>query len=156
MPGKLSFLVVDTTSKACGVAPYIGMPTDNRYGLKWLLPLCSADRAQVVASGSLKAWFNVHNRIETLEHAISEFNEYISRPRLMSLKIESPEEKSSPNASKTAAGKKATQQRMQKQMINVVNNAVQVPPSPVGEWGVTNDVFALIEVIHASLSRSTI
>ena len=80
-----------------------------------------------------------------LDHAVSEYQEYIPRNRLANQPSASPEQKPSPSASKTSAGKKAAQQRMARQ-ATIESAAPSLPKSPVGHWGVANQVLQLIEV----------
>ena len=119
--------------------------TGSGGSLPWHPPLTSD---QIVATGSLKAQFNPQGRIEVLDHGILEFKEYIARADLLARQAESPEQKASPNVSKST-GKKAAA-RMQRQNTvdqhHAAGGAFAIPKSPVNEWGITDGVLQLIEV----------
>ena len=81
----------------------------------------------------MRAQLNPANKIEVLEHIVSEFHEHIP---LTMVKIESPEQKPSPNVTK---GKKAAAQQ----------KAAKAPPVPktvVGDWGVSTAIQQFLEV----------
>ena len=76
-----------------------------------------------------------------LEHA-----EYVPRSKIQ-VAPDSPEQKPSPNMSKNA-GKRAAQQRMNKQLQPSHEQLIPTGPprSPINRWGVTNAVLNLLEV----------
>ena len=92
-------------------------------------------RLQVVANGSLRAQFNQTGKIDLLEHSVSEFKEYVP---LKTMQMESPEQKSSPNVTKSGKKAAATGQRNSKIPV--------IPRSVVGEWGLSDLVVQLLEV----------
>ena len=98
---------------------------------------CSvSDSKQIVASGSLRAQMNQTGKIDVLEHAVSEFHEHVP---LKTLKVESPEQKPSPNLTKSGKKAAAAQQR--------ANKAPPPAPKPaVTDWGLSTSAMYFLEV----------
>ena len=97
--------------------------------------------------GNLRAQFNQHGKIEVLECNVLEHTEYISRSKYQA-SSESPEQKPSPNISKSSGKRAAAQQRLNKQSQVAQEQSMQAGPPrpPINRWGVTNAVSNMLEV----------
>lgn len=81
-----------------------------------------------------------------MECLVTEHTEYVPRSKIHAAP-DSPEQKPSPNASKSA-GKRAAQQRLNKHIQSTHEHLLPTAPpkSPINRWGVTNAVLNVLEV----------
>ncbi|KAF3197288.1 hypothetical protein TWF679_003288 [Orbilia oligospora] len=94
---------------------------------------------QVVAHGTLRAQLNVAAQIDCLEFDTAEHTEYIPRFILSNRSLtSSPDQKASPRVNAKGLGKRQHQQ--------LPPPPPPLPDSPIGEWGVPDQVFKLLEL----------
>ncbi|KAF3933383.1 hypothetical protein ABW19_dt0205882 [Dactylella cylindrospora] len=97
---------------------------------------------QVVAQGVLRATLNIASQIDILEFDTTEHTEYIPR-RIFTNTIRSltssPDQKASPRINSKALGKRQLQQPPAPPPISI-------PESPIGVWGVPDQVVKLLEL----------
>lgn len=94
--------------------------------------------------GTLRAQFDQQGKLDVLDIAALEHNEYIPRAGLVQTAAESPEIKQSPNMSK-AAGKR---RKAQQQPPDDQPPQIPIPKSAVTDMGVTNAIQQFLEVSY--------
>ncbi len=93
---------------------------------------------QLVSSGTLRAQFDQHSKIDVLDFVTTSFNEYVPRASLKNMfsPYNSPEEKS------------PKQSKVKQQQPNQLpaSSSVTIPESQVNSFGVTDAVSNFLEV----------
>ena len=92
--------------------------------------------------GTLRAQFDQQGKLDVLEIAASEHNEYILRAGLVQTAAKSPDIKQSPNMSKAASKRRKAQQ----QSSDDQPPQIPIPKSAVTDMGVTNAIQQFLEV----------
>ncbi|KAF3911494.1 hypothetical protein ABW20_dc0107094 [Dactylellina cionopaga] len=98
----------------------------------------------IVAQGTLRASLNMASQIDILEFDTSEHTEYVPRRILENAKrasTSSPDQKASPRVNSKAVGK-----RQQMQQLPPPPPPISIPDSPIGAWGVPDQVVKLLEL----------
>ena len=102
---------------------------------------------QLVTTGSLKAQFDQHGKIDLLDLQTEQHAEYVPRNKIQPIP-ESPDQKPSPNAIKHL-GKRGSQQRNNRQ-LQVPQDQTPLTPSPppsiINDYGITQPVSVFLEV----------
>ena len=98
-----------------------------------------------MTTGSLRAQFDQHGKIDILDLQIEKHTEYVPRNKIQS-PLESPEQKPSPSLTKNA-GKRGIQQRNNKQLpVPDQPPPVMAPRTIINDYGITQPVSAFLEV----------
>ena len=97
-----------------------------------------------MATGSLRAQFDINCKMDILDLSTNEHNEYIPRSSLIQAAAESPEIKLSPSASKSGNKKNAKAQKQQPPDNQPPQ--VKIPGSVFHDFGTTPGVWQFLEV----------
>lgn len=104
-----------------------------------------------MVNATLKAQFDVNNKLDLLDLTTLNHSEYVPRSGLLQATAVAPDIKQSPSTSKTQ-GKRGSQQR-QKQQIQAPQDQspkVAVPESLINDLGTTKAVCQFLEVTLAA------